>query len=156
MSYKTEIINTLEDLKVKYVSEHDEVKPSEVIKYVVNVYKTNLHRGNSVPPDNIYSGLKNIVTYSNKESFFKPIDKIIIEELVSTIYGDKYIDYTMYNFLNTDLSVSEVKDKKQFTKIDYPKVSTMYSLENEIKIIAERLGVVGLIEYTKLFLRYCS
>ena len=156
MSYKTEIINTLEDLRIKFVSEHDEIKTTEVIKYVVTLYKSKLHSGNSNPSDNIYSGLKYFVSDSNVANSLKPIDKIIIDELVSTIYGDKCIDHTMYNFLNTDMSVNEVKDKKQIIKIEYPKVSAMYSLENEIKIITERLGVVGLIEYTKLFLRYCS
>lgn len=149
------VCSKLDDIKEKFASEHNEVKPSEAIKEVLEILQKEVLNVDTIlgVKNNIYSTLKERVETYSKKGYLKPIDNIVIEELISTIYGGKVIDYTMYNFLQPEAIVS-LSGSKNPTKVNYPKVSEMYSLEKELHTICGKIGIVGLIEYTKLLNRY--
>lgn len=150
------IYTKLNDIKEKYVSEHNEIKPSDAICEILSILEKDVLNSysNGNVKDNIYRVLKVRVENMSKYNRLKPIDNIIIDELISTIYGDKAIDYTMYNFMHENEDVPK-NNSNVVTKITYPKVNEMYTLEKEIHIICGKIGITGLIEYTKLLNRYC-
>ena len=150
------IYTKLNDIKEKYVSEHNEIKPSDAICEILSILEKDVLNSYSVGnvKNNIYGVLKARVESMSNYNRLKPVDNIIIDELISTIYGDKTIDYTMYNFMHENEDVVK-NNSKVVTKITYPKVNEMYTLEKEIHIICGKIGITGLIEYTKLLNRYC-